>query len=436
MLELASEPPRSPGGSPREFTIRAKNLGKCYQLYNRSGDRLREILALKRRAYHRPFWALQELDFDIERGECIGLVGPNGAGKSTTLKILAGKLQPTTGTVEVKGRSASILELGTGFHPDLTGRQNAHVNALFLGMRAWESKRYVERIIDFAEIGEYADQPLLTYSSGMQARLAFSVLTTLDPEVLILDEALATGDARFAAKCNDHLRKLCRSGCTTVVASHDVLFLAGTCDRILWIDHGRKVDEGAPREILKQYLAAMGPNVVEARPRYALLRIEAEDVRVNPTFIVHSAEWLDEQGRVSSELYFGEERVWSGLLEAASYFGFTAEGAKAGWGTSVLTDGLNRKCCPSLGACGAAYVTLPLPPPPEPIPTNIRITIKHDAPCHAVLSLQAGGRPHELGRIGRQGTVPADTPPILKDYPRWTFDIAHLFRVHGAVAST
>jgi hypothetical protein len=312
----------------------------------------------------------------------------------------------------------------------LTGRQNARVNALFFGMHPWESDRHIEKIIEFSEIGDYADQPLGTYSSGMQARLAFSVLATVDPEILILDEALATGDMKFASKCNDHLRALCRSGCTTIVASHDVLFLASICDRIIWIEHGRKVVEGPSREIIQRYLAAKGPALVDqaARPKFVLLRLEPEDPLAQPTFTVHSVEWLDVQGNVLGAYYIGEDNQWGQLLEAASYFGFTPEAARAGWDASVLTDGLNRRCRPGPDTGGAVYVTLPVPPPPVAIPAKLQITVKHDAPCHAVLSLHGGGRFHELGRIGRQGTVPASTPAILKDYPRFAFDIAHILK--------
>jgi ABC-type polysaccharide/polyol phosphate transport system ATPase subunit len=406
------------------LAIRAEKLGKRYQLYERSSDRVREALTLWRRTYHRGFWALQDLDLEVSRGECIGLVGPNGAGKSTTLKIIAGKLKPTTGTVTVNGRVSSILELGTGFSPDLSGRQNARVNVLFLGQRPWDVERHVDRILEFAEIGTYADQPLSKYSSGMQARLAFSVLTTLDPEILILDEALATGDANFAAKCKDHLRRLCSSGCTTLVASHDIGFLAKTCSRIVWIAQGRKVAEGLSDDIAGRYMEKMSVGDEFGHPRYALLRIEAEDARLDPTFVIHCVEWLDATGGISGEHYLGDDSTWDTLSEAATHFGFTPHRASKGWEGIEVSRGVNRRCRPRLAPDGTVNLVVPLP---RALPSKIRVTLKHDAPCHAVLTLQAGGLSRELGRIGRQGTVPPGTPPP-EDFPRLAFDVEHFFR--------
>lgn len=389
-----------------EPIVRAKGLGKRYRLFERPGDRLKELLSPTRRRYHREFWALQELDLEVSRGECIGLVGANGAGKSTTLKLLAGKLRPTTGSAEVRGRLSSILELGTGFQPHLTGRQNAFVSALFMGLAPWEADAHVEKIIEFAEIGAHADQALSTYSSGMQARLAFAALTTLDPEVLILDEALATGDARFAAKCNDYLRALCRSGCTTIIASHDVRFLVGTCDRLVWIDKGRKVADGAPATIVQRYLDAAGAVTVTDdafRPKQVVLRLEPADPSDTAGFLVHALHWVDAAERLLGQHYVGDDASWPGLLAGAAAAGFTAEGARAGWGPAEMTPEtyLLRACRPPAG--GAAYVTLPVPASPSPVPTGLRVVLKNVAACDAVFSLLVDGRWVELGRAGRAG---------------------------------
>lgn len=403
-----------------EAVIRARGLGKSYRLYDRPGDRLRELLSPSRRRWHREFWALQGLDLEVKKGECVGLIGSNGAGKSTTLKLLAGKLVPTTGDVAVTGRLSSILELGTGFQPHLTGRQNAFVSALFRGIPPWEADRHVDRVIEFAELGEHAGQPLSTYSSGMQARLGFAALTALEPEVLILDEALATGDARFAQKCNDYLRRLCRSGCTTVIASHDVPFVVTTCDRVVWIDRGRKVIEGAPATVVQRYLDAqhVGRDDAAARPRQVVLRLAAEDPAIAPTFDVHALHWLGDAGELLGEHYLGDEPTWQALVDAAATAGFTPAGARGGWGAGSLSaEGyLVRACRPA----AEAFVTLPVPAAPRPIPPRLRLIVRNVAPCHLVVAVWVDGRWTELGRAGRAGSAPEWEPA--------TFDVTRLLR--------
>ncbi|HZU99568.1 MAG TPA: ABC transporter ATP-binding protein [Planctomycetota bacterium] len=391
-----------------DFAVKARKLGKKYRLYDRPGDRLRELLSFGRASYHHAFWALQDFDLEVRQGECIGVVGANGAGKSTLLKLLAGKLRPTTGECAVNGRVSSILELGTGFHPHLTGRQNARINALFMGQRPWQIEERVAKILEFAGIGEHADQPLATYSWGMQARLAFAALTTLDPELLLLDEALATGDAQFAAKCNAFLRQLCRSGCTTLVASHDFGFLATTCDRIVWIDKGRKRADGPPLEALASYMDALGQDTTGAasRPVNVLLRIEASEPAAQPTFLIHAFEWIDHAERVMSGCYVGEQDKWNALVDLAPKLGFTTESARAGWARAgeMFHNCLNRSCTPGSTQQGAAYVALPVPAAPWPLPTKLRVTMRKIEPCDAVFSLQVDGSYQEVGRAGRAGT--------------------------------
>lgn len=406
-----------------EIAIQATGLSKVYRLYEHPGDRLRELLSPSRATYHKETWALRGLDLAVKKGESVGLLGANGAGKSTTLKLLAGKLRPTAGTIAVNGRLSSILELGTGFQPHLTGRQNALVNALFLGLLPWEADRHVDRILEFAELREHADRALSTYSSGQQARLAFAVLTTLDPDILILDEALATGDARFAAKCNDYLRALCRSGCTTLIASHDVRFLATTCDRIVWIDKGEKRAEGAPVRIVQQYLNAQDQVLEDAagRPRYVVLRIAAEEPEKKPTFAFHAFEWFDRTGALVGEQYVGDDKIFAPLVEAAAFTGFTPQAARAGWGPSELTVGLTRSCRPDAGPGGAVYLTLPLPAPPNPVPVRLQISMQHGASTNAVFALLVDGRWVELGRMGLAGTG-------AWEWERKSFDVSALFK--------
>lgn len=395
--------------------VRARGLGKRYRLYERPGDRLRELLSPVRRRYHREFWALQDLDLEVERGECVGLVGSNGAGKSTTLKLLAGKLRPTTGSAEVHGRLSSILELGTGFQPHLTGRQNAFVSSLFMGLAPWETDRQVEQIIDFAELGEHADQPLSTYSSGMQARLAFAALTTLDPEVLILDEALATGDARFAQKCNDYLRRLCRSGCTTIIASHDIRFLVTACDRVLWLERGRKVAEGPAGDVARRYLDATGAHRVDEvqRPRQVLVRLQAAPgAGDGATYRVHALHWADDAGALLSQQYVGDDATWQVLVEAAGAVGLSPATARRAWGPSELTPEhfFVRSCRPSATPDGAAFVALPVPQPPAPLPSHLLVVIERAGPAPLGVSVFSEGRWFELGVAGERAPGPPWEP--------------------------
>jgi ABC-type polysaccharide/polyol phosphate transport system ATPase subunit len=388
-----------------DVAIRAKGLGKCYPLYSRPRDRLRELLSPTRRKYHRPFWALQDVDLEIARGECIGLVGSNGAGKSTLLKLLAGKLRPTTGELEVKGRISSILELGTGFNPQLTGRQNAFVNGLFMGLRPWETEEHVAKMLDFAELGEHADQPLASYSSGMQARLAFASLVTLNPEILILDEALAAGDARFSAKGHDHVWRLCRSGCTALVASHDTQFIINTCDRVFWIDHGRVRASGTPRAVVDQYLEELGPPLGTSadRPHYVAIRLEALEPASLQTFFVHALGWLDGEGKPIAGYVPHDEHVWRQLTEWARNAGFTAAGASAGWGAAEERHGFKvRACRPSEARGGAVHLVLPMPTSPAPLPAKLAFSVITTGGGELVCSVQVDGSLHEVGRANQE----------------------------------
>ena len=195
-----------------EVAVRASALTKHYAVYARPADRLIEMIT--RRPRHTSFAALQDVSFDVQRGETIGIVGQNGAGKSTLLKLLAGVTQPTSGTLQVQGTIASILELGTGFHPDFSGRDNAALNAAILGVSAEEIRRRLPAILEFSELGAFIDQPVKTYSSGMYMRLAFSVAVNIDPDILIIDEALAVGDGHFQKKCIDRIREFQERGKT------------------------------------------------------------------------------------------------------------------------------------------------------------------------------------------------------------------------------
>ena len=213
-----------------DIAVRADELSKQYDIYRRPVDRLLEILT--RRARHTVFPALQDVTFEVERGETIGIIGQNGAGKSTLLKLLCGIARPTSGTLSTTGTIASILELGTGFHPEFSGRDNAALNAAILGLSSAEVRRRLPAIIEFSELGAFIDRPVKTYSSGMYMRLAFSVAVNVDPDILVIDEALAVGDGHFQKKCIDKIREFQDQQKTILFCSHALYYISSICRRM------------------------------------------------------------------------------------------------------------------------------------------------------------------------------------------------------------
>ena len=235
--------------------LTVSGLGKAYRQYPKRWSRLLEWLLPGAPPRHTLKWVLQDVGFTVAPGEAVGLVGINGAGKSTLLKLIAGITQASAGSVQLRGRLAALLELGMGFHPDFTGRQNAVMAGQLLGMGAAEVVRLMPQIEAFAEIGDYIDQPLRVYSSGMQVRLAFAVATVRRPDILVVDEALAVGDAYFQHKSFERIRQFRRQGTTLLLVSHDKQAIQSLCDRALLLDGGRLVRMGAPEEIMDYYNA-------------------------------------------------------------------------------------------------------------------------------------------------------------------------------------
>lgn len=252
------------GSNPNEIEFR--DVSKRFQLHE--GQTLREFFPLlfRRKDAPPPFYALRNVSFSIGRGEVVGIVGRNGSGKSTILKLIAGVMAPTEGEVIVRGRVSPLIELGAGFHPDLTGRENIHMNGSILGMSAREIKERFDEIVEFAELHEFVDTPVKRYSSGMYMRLGFSVAVHANPEILLVDEVLSVGDAYFQDKCLDRMAEFKKQGVTIVVVSHSMELVTEFCDRAMILDHGKLLDAGEPSAMVEEYLETI-PHHVEAAPR-------------------------------------------------------------------------------------------------------------------------------------------------------------------------
>jgi len=240
-------------------------LSKRYQLRSGGAQQLKAaVLSLPAMLTNgqprHAFWALQDISFTVKRGESVGIAGPNGSGKSTLLRVLAGITKPSSGTVAMNGRVSALLELGAGFHPQITGRENALLNAVLLGLSLSEARDVLPQVIEFSELGDFIDQPMRMYSSGMYVRLGFAVAVHVQPEILVVDEVLAVGDAEFQSKCFAHMQRLREAGVTVVLASHDLPSLQRYTDRVMLLEHGRTVIEGRPAEVIHAYLTRVfGP---------------------------------------------------------------------------------------------------------------------------------------------------------------------------------
>lgn len=320
--------------------IVANGLSKLYRIYDKPEHRLTELIGGKlsaitgrtHKTYHREFWALRDISFSIDKGETVGIVGSNGSGKSTLLQILAGTLTPTEGSALVKGRIAALLELGSGFNPEFTGRENIYLNGSILGLSRKEIDDRFDRIAAFADIGKFLDQPTKTYSSGMAVRLAFAVQAQIDPEVLIVDEALAVGDAKFQAKCFERIKQLKSNGTSILLVTHSTEQIVTHCSRAILMDTGRLIEQGDPKKITHLYLdrlfgvnrkAAAAPQAVDdiaealpPEPAKKHFGLKNEDVfYTRPNYNPNEFRWgdgaakifdftiLDSQGRSNAIAY-------------------------------------------------------------------------------------------------------------------------------------
>lgn len=255
--------------------VEFQGVSKSYAIYDAPGDRLKELLSFNRLRRHRDFWALEELTFAIRRGETFCIIGENGSGKSTLLQLVAGILQPSQGEVSVRGRVSALLELGAGFNPEFTGRENVYLNGSILGLTTRQIDERYKDIEAFAEIGDFINRPVKTYSSGMVVRLAFAVAINVDPEILLVDEALAVGDIYFRQRCMRKVHELRTRGITILFVSHAVGDVKAIGDRVLWLEHGRVVAMGETDRIVAKYLATM----VEKDSAYLQLKERREERR-------------------------------------------------------------------------------------------------------------------------------------------------------------
>lgn len=288
----------------KELVISVRNIGKMYRIYEQPIDRLKQMLLWRfRREYGRSFWALRNLSFDIRRGETVGVIGRNGSGKSTLLQMIAGTLTPTEGEIYVKGRIAALLELGSGFNPEFTGRENVFMNGAILGLSRSEMAARFDEISAFADIGEFIEQPVKIYSSGMVVRLAFAVAACVSPDILIVDEALAVGDISFQARCLDKIKQLTQAGTTTLFVTHDTGTFQNLCDYGYLLDQGCLFSHGRPAHVAMQY--------------YELMR-ESEHTRqrLSASTQQHSKQVLAEQNkqaeRIQQKNDAGEYRFGTG----------------------------------------------------------------------------------------------------------------------------
>lgn len=326
-----------------DVAIKAEHLTKIYKIYERDIDRIKETFHPFHKRYSKDFYALQDVSFEIRRGENVGLVGKNGAGKSTLLKIITGVLTPSGGTLQVNGRIASLLELGAGFNPDMTGVENIYMNGLLIGHSREAMDAKVDDIIAFADIGDFINQPVKTYSSGMFARLAFAVNAFVEPDILIVDEALSVGDAFFQSKCMDKMRSMIAGGVTVLFVSHDTFAVKNLCERAFLMQAGKVLMDAPAKDVVETYrnmlLESRGELTEEQTQRQNSLvdnlrgqrskilvdeKISAESLKrgkdiflKNATYqrigdkraVFDNVQLLDTSGELVSEVVFGQEVV-------------------------------------------------------------------------------------------------------------------------------
>jgi len=278
------------------IAISVKNLTKVYHLYDKPVDRLKEALNPFKKTYHHDFYAMNDVSFEIKKGETIGIIGKNGAGKSTLLKMITGVLTPTSGSVEVNGKIASLLELGAGFNPEMTGMENVYLNGTIMGFTKEEMDTKVDAILSFADIGEFIDQPVKMYSSGMFARLAFSVAIAVEPDILIVDEVLSVGDVAFQVKCFKKFRDFKDAGRTILFVSHSTDQITQLCSRAYWFENGKVRKNGKAKEVAAEYHAMMTHGVTTQSNSDTDMDIQISKINEDLAEVSKDIVWSGEGG--------------------------------------------------------------------------------------------------------------------------------------------
>lgn len=288
--------------------ISVKNITKVYRLYNKPIDRLKETFSLTKKSFHKEFYALNNISFDVEKGETVGIIGTNGSGKSTILKIITGVLTPTSGELEIDGRISALLELGAGFNMDYTGIENIYMNGTMMGYTKAEMDAKLQEILDFASIGDFVYQPVKTYSSGMFVRLAFALAINVDPEILIVDEALSVGDVFFQNKCYKKINEIKEKGTTILLVTHDMSSVIKYCDKVVLLNKGDKIAEGLPGDmvdIYKRILANQYDSDIEDEKQAENGKeSEEETIQEQP-----EGHWKDRLGINASYQEYGDKRI-------------------------------------------------------------------------------------------------------------------------------
>lgn len=302
------------------IVIKVENLTKIYHLYEKPTDRLKESLNPFRKKYHKDFYALNDVSFEVKKGETVGIIGKNGAGKSTLLKIITGVLTPTSGSVEVNGKIASLLELGAGFNPEMTGLENIYLQGTIMGFTREEIDKKIDDILSFADIGEFIYQPVKTYSSGMFARLAFATAINVEPDILIVDEVLSVGDIKFQLKCIRKMEDMRNKGITILFVSHDMQTINKFCNKVIWIEKGKIKKLGEPKDIINEYTAIMsyGEEIVknninqklkeklEKKKKYNLIDVSNCESFGEKKALITGILFLNENNKVTLTLKQGE----------------------------------------------------------------------------------------------------------------------------------
>ena len=296
-----------------EIAIAVDHISKVYKLYDKPMDRMVEALGLTKKKKYREHFALSDVSFQVKKGECVGIIGTNGSGKSTILKIITGVLNPTGGTLTVNGRIQALLELGAGFNMEYTGIENIYLNGTMNGFTEQEIAGRMQDILDFADIGDYVKQPVKTYSSGMFVRLAFSVAINIDPEILIVDEALSVGDVFFQAKCYHKFEEFKKMGKTIIFVSHDLSSVSKYCDRVVLLNQGVKLGEGSPKEMIDDYKRVLVGQyeLPESKSESSLLNDEQIQVAVQKKAAKQDTSKLLEYGTkeaVIEQFYMTDDR--------------------------------------------------------------------------------------------------------------------------------